>query len=732
MAQKSSNYFKQPDYSEPFGFLTPNSTQLGVSSGYAENVGFDEASKYIDPNLESLEMFSTFPMTRIIPGGVYLFGDGTVSAPAVGFLSDSDTGFYHPAAGQIGVTINGVQEALFTSSGLTIPDLTPGQVVFPGTGGLLSGSSSFFWDNANSRLGLGGAPANSDRLDITDTALPTSVSFGVYLNFISSATAAGHQDAIAVQMYADPAADAATGCIGTSTFSYIKSGNTHNFSGETIGLVSSSRHYGTGTSAIHEGIKIHTYSAATGTVTTLYGLKSQFGAFHDSAPYTLSNSIVGAGYGIYSQIIFDNASTATTLHCFHSDPTGIATSGTITTVVGMYLDSITLTGGGAVTNKYGLYQVGTGDQNYFAGPVGFNVLPTSGYQLQIKPPNANGILLDRTASGQFDVDFADNGSIKWQLVKTTTNDFRIYDTVAALDAIRFQTGPILGIGTATPRRTMDILKADGNPQFRLTYTDNTVYTDLQTDSSGVLSFQPTGNISEQRNGTNAQLHYIYNTFTSSTSFERLEIGANAGGVGANTFGIMSKAGSGGGTTRGLILGTAGANNLAFRANGITYWVLSNSTGAFFSNTDNGADLGASSNRAKTGYFGTSLKVQGGNVQNTSIEYVTELTTIAAAATTDTAIQIPVDAVVLGVSVRVTTAIPTAATFTVTGTTSGTQFDVAGGVAVAANTTDTGTRNCPYKNGAAQTIRITPNINPAANTGRVRVTIHYYVINPPTS
>jgi hypothetical protein len=121
-----------------------------------------------------------------------------------------------------------------------------------------------------------------------------------------------------------------------------------------------------------------------------------------------------------------------------------------------------------------------------------------------------------------------------------------------------------------------------------------------------------------------------------------------------------------------------------------------------------------------------------NGQDVSLESVTELTTIAAAATTDTTIQIPLDAVVFAVSVRVTVVIPTAATFTVTGTTSGTQFDVAGGVAVAAGTTDVGTRNCTFKNGAAQTIRITPNINPAANSGRVRVTIHYYKCTPATS
>lgn len=125
-------------------------------------------------------------------------------------------------------------------------------------------------------------------------------------------------------------------------------------------------------------------------------------------------------------------------------------------------------------------------------------------------------------------------------------------------------------------------------------------------------------------------------------------------------------------------------------------------------------------------------VPAANGQQLGLAYVTELTTIAAAATTDTAIQIPANAIVFAVSVRNTVAIPTAATYTVTGATSGTQFDVAGGVAVAANTTDVGTRNCPYKNGAAQAIRFTPDLTPANNNGRVRVTIWYFTSTPPTS
>jgi hypothetical protein len=87
--------------------------------------------------------------------------------------------------------------------------------------------------------------------------------------------------------------------------------------------------------------------------------------------------------------------------------------------------------------------------------------------------------------------------------------------------------------------------------------------------------------------------------------------------------------------------------------------------------------------------------------------------------------------VLGVAVRVTTVIPTAATFTVIGNTTTTVFDTAA-VSVAANSTDAGTGACPYLNATAQTIRITPNATPANNTGRVRVTIFYVVVTPPTS
>ncbi len=121
----------------------------------------------------------------------------------------------------------------------------------------------------------------------------------------------------------------------------------------------------------------------------------------------------------------------------------------------------------------------------------------------------------------------------------------------------------------------------------------------------------------------------------------------------------------------------------------------------------------------------------GNGQSLTLAVLTELTTIAASPTTATAIQIPAGAIVVGVSVRVVTIIPTAATFTVTGTGSGTTFNTAA-VSTAANTVNKGTAAGAFYNASAQTITFTPNLTPGAATGQVRVVIHYFLVTPPTS
>ena len=62
----------------------------------------------------------------------------------------------------------------------------------------------------------------------------------------------------------------------------------------------------------------------------------------------------------------------------------------------------------------------------------------------------------------------------------------------------------------------------------------------------------------QRNGTNAQVFRLYNTFTSATNFERLNFRWTS-----NEAIIDTEAGSGGGTLRGLKIGSAGTSLLGF-------------------------------------------------------------------------------------------------------------------------------------------------------------------------
>lgn len=129
-----------------------------------------------------------------------------------------------------------------------------------------------------------------------------------------------------------------------------------------------------------------------------------------------------------------------------------------------------------------------------------------------------------------------------------------------------------------------------------------------------------------------------------------------------------------------------------------------------------------------GQLGFSLQANG---QVLGVKTLTELTTIAIAASTDTTIQLPASAIILAVSVRVTVVIPTAATFTVGDAGVADRFSTAA-VTVAAGSTNPGTKAGAYYNASATAVRITPDIPVLADTGRVRVTIHYIDVTPATS
>ncbi|MCP3682533.1 MAG: beta-propeller fold lactonase family protein, partial [bacterium] len=74
----------------------------------------------------------------------------------------------------------------------------------------------------------------------------------------------------------------------------------------------------------------------------------------------------------------------------------------------------------------------------------------------------------------------------------------------------------IGVGTLGPDRKLDVLDAS-NPQLRLTHTNESVYTDFQTDSSGDLNIIPTGDnisiLSAEAPGRTIQIGDTAQTYT---------------------------------------------------------------------------------------------------------------------------------------------------------------------------------------------------------------------------
>lgn len=92
---------------------------------------------------------------------------------------------------------------------------------------------------------------------------------------------------------------------------------------------------------------------------------------------------------------------------------------------------------------------------------------------------------------------------------------------------------------------------------------------------------------------------------------------------------------------------------------------------------------------------------------------------------------PSNSIVLAVPVRVTTAITTTTNFTVGDAGSADRFSTAA-VLKAAGSTNPGTKAGAYYNATAGGIVITPDTTPSDATGRVRVTIFYIEVTPPTA
>jgi hypothetical protein len=249
-------------------------------------------------------------------------------------------------------------------------------------------------------------------------------------------------------------------------------------------------------------------------------------------------------------------------------------------------------------------------------------------------------------------------------------------------------------------------------------------------SYGTLPYSATGNAASfNLSANNYSQIIVSNSSNTATASANIVVSNNAGTDTAK-YGCL-------GINSDSFSGTACAGDLPTA----TYLCCSTGDLAIGTNTANAVHLFAaystvdaitiSAGNVPSVYNANLLSAPAVNGQLFQIKSQTELLTIAAAATSTTTMQVPANTIVLGVSVYTQTGIPTATSYTVGDNGSATRYSTAA-VGVAAGTSDVGTAAGAYYNATAKGIIITPNGTPAANTGRVRVTMHYLVVTAPTS
>lgn len=284
-------------------------------------------------------------------------------------------------------------------------------------------------------------------------------------------------------------------------------------------------------------------------------------------------------------------------------------------------------------------------------------------------------------------------------------------SVSSVQSVLGVTGTTLGIGVSPPQGRLHAFSeaADTIPTV---FTTNDVIIGRAAGSgasSGAvfMRYDSTNNVG------------MIGALSPGTAWRKLVVGADYVGF-QNASGVM----------KGLAPGNS-VSQFLLSSSGQFAW--SNAAGADGS-LDTGLSRGAAGRVDVTnGSTGNgALNVAGtgsGNAQTCIIESVSANTTLNTGSVTTNSVQIPLDAVVIDVSARITTTITTAANWSL-GVGGATTRYVNASATLTAGTTATGADLAPRKYAAATNTVITTNVNPGA--GAIRVTVHYIKITAPTS
>jgi hypothetical protein len=319
---------------------------------------------------------------------------GTAATPGYTFASDPDTGMWNVGANQIGFSVGNNERMRIDSSGnvgvnvaAPISRFQVNDNPWSVTGDY---DATYLTTTYNSSTVNTGTITGVHNLTTANSTRTNNKFYGMF-NDISLNNTGGTTDSIAAYNRLMPGST--TGTIGTAYGArneiWSQSGAT------TIGEAAGAFNYAQITSA-------------TGTSNSVYASKNVV---------TNNNTgTVNSAYGVYSQIT----------------NTG---GGTLSNAYGVFVDNIT------GTNKWGVYQVGVNDKNYFAANVGIGTL-TPASHLDVTGTGAIIVPRNTTATRPFGV----NGMIRYN---TNSSRFEVYENSSWINMTPTGSGDNLGDHTAT-------------------------------------------------------------------------------------------------------------------------------------------------------------------------------------------------------------------------------------------------------------------------------------------
>lgn len=185
-------YSSIEDISEKDSYLVPNTDLRGVGVPYVKSGGFLQASLPIDPTVLAGSGITLAAIPSPISGKYIHLPDGNVTAPGLAWQGEVTSGRYRIGLANTGESIlgdlvfdwNATRLRLDSGFSLDITDMTPGSVLFAGTGGRVSqDNANLFWDDTNNYLGIGtNAPSYGLEIrsaSLSQLALSTDANNGV-------------------------------------------------------------------------------------------------------------------------------------------------------------------------------------------------------------------------------------------------------------------------------------------------------------------------------------------------------------------------------------------------------------------------------------------------------------------------------------------------------------------------------------------------------------------------